>query len=276
MNPNLKKIEDLFETRKLWRWLALRGADAKMREAMRPLLIGIQNSIYLLDEYGESHWQITQGKLDDIWSGIFDAIGEAGAGILHRAEVIKCLMELKEYQDIEVALRHGANPARVKISQFYYLKSCDLRLCRTIAMVSIPIGRPNSSETHQWFLHDVCGEICDDLDDMEEDLETWNCNRFMASIGTRGVACTYNEYRSFLEACNSRSLSLAASHFDAAPEIAQLTHQEIARAQTLLDKRIEEALVLLDADRILATNLSPVIQPVRAKSLLLSQIVYAP
>lgn len=242
--PNLrKKIAELFDSRRLWDWLLLRGATKPMIRSIESHLVAVQETIYRLDKYGESHWAIENTKINGIWHDIHGAISDADTKMLARPHVIRSLNELRSYQDIEIALRFGIDPLAVDISNFYYLKSCDLRLCRTLATEHLGLKSPRLAEFQLWRVHDICGEIKDDLDDLEEDTSTFNCNRFLISILKRGASYTGQEYCGVLQRC-FRSLRGIISNIDDADEqscaAAYMTKQALSETEDVLRRRLYE------------------------------------
>jgi len=248
-----KKAIELFESRKLWNWLLIRGASRSMIASISPHLLAVQESIYRLDQYGESHWSIKDSKINGLWSDIFDAISDGDAKSLVQPHVVRSLEELKAYQNIELALRFGVDPLAIPISNFYYLKSCDLRLCRTLAAKHLGPVAQSVAELRLWRLLDVSGEIRDDLEDLEEDVSTLNCNRFMISLIKRGVSYTDREYREFLQRCSS-SLCEIMQNIERVDEptvvISCLTKEAIAEAQCALRALITD----ISDDRLLSPS----------------------
>ncbi len=238
-----QKTIELFESRRLWDWLLIRGASPYATASIYPYLLAVQESIYKLDQYGETHWAIESSKIDGIWGDILASISAGDAKSVVQPHVVRSLEELKAYQNIELALRYDVDPLALPIANFYYLKSCDLRLCRTLAAERLGLLAPPAAELRLWRLHDVSGEIKDDLNDIEEDNSTFNCNRFMISLVKNGIVYTRREYCKFLRRC---SLSLeeilkSAERADESTMItSKVTRESIVEAERALQMRMIE------------------------------------
>jgi len=83
------------------------------------------------------------------------------------------------------------------LDYFYYYKSCDVRLMRRLIYDH---SRTNRSKLHprNWLLYDYVTEVNDDVDDLMEDLEIYNCNRLLLDIYTNGVKYAQTSFKTFL------------------------------------------------------------------------------
>lgn len=199
------KICDLFDFRKLEPYLIICGLPAKRISVVIKTLTGLQKCIYALDYYGEYNWVIDSERIGSLWRSIYEALGYIGYGYEESRSLTR---DIKTYQNIEVGLRYGKTPTNIGISEYYYLKTCDVRLARYIIYKYIPIyykGRLNII----WAVFDTASEICDDLEDVIEDLFTYNSNRILASIKEKGMKRTYEEYANFLRELE-RTLDITA------------------------------------------------------------------
>ncbi|MDX6446884.1 MAG: hypothetical protein QOH71_3958 [Blastocatellia bacterium] len=155
-------------------------------------LLTLQASIFELDYYGEENWAIDAQALKEHWKQI-----EMAADALH-SSIRPELKSIRAYQEVEMAIRSGNPVARMPIHVFYVLKSCDVRLIKGfLARVALSAGVriPDSSATQ--FLS-VIHEVKDDLDDLSEDILTFNGNRIMSACAVYGSKHALREYVYFL------------------------------------------------------------------------------
>lgn len=160
----------------------------------------LQSAIFDLDRYGEDNWIIEQTTLDRIWKVIRRRASVFGRNF----RIEESLEGLKLYQRMELDIRSGIDVDQLDIFDFYRAKCCDVKLARTI--VATRLSRfslsPFSSDSKYWDLYDLVSEVGDDLNDIEEDLNTYNGNRFLARCRNLGVAYALMEYRHFLLWCH--------------------------------------------------------------------------
>ncbi len=190
------RIDHLFATRRLPEQIAqLRPLSP---ELLMEQLQALQLSIYHLDVYSEAHWQLCRRTIDEFWLGIRHSLAQ----LIEDGESAEPLLrDMLDYQELEIALRNGSGEPLPSLSRYYHLKTCDVRLARRLinarATAPIPsLGRYQAA----WELFDRVAEVSDDLEDLEEDIGSYNGNRFLLGIGSAGPAATLDEYRRFVAA----------------------------------------------------------------------------
>ena len=188
------KIESLFADRRIAENIQIFG----LNQADCPWLIDgihqLQRSIYTLDCYGESTWELQSHVLEKIWDSIYVQLRLFG----HESQEAKRLTsDIRSYQQIEIQLRDGKLPTEIPIQNFYYLKTCDVRLSRTL-IAKIAQNPFASVIFAMWDCYDLASEVCDDLTDIYEDPFDFNCNRFMIQREVLGDSETLAEYGGFL------------------------------------------------------------------------------
>lgn len=192
-----EKIEILFSFRKLSTLLSISGLDAD--KAFVTGLHNLQYSIYLLDAYLESTWDIQPEPLTERWEQIYDAMAQLGYA---QPEAHRMLKEIRQYERIELNCRKGKWPSREPFRKFYRIKSCDVRLIRQLIYLAAPILSADWKFT-AWKYYDMITEIHDDIADVTEDLHTFNGNRFLIGILRKGLKKTTDRYTARLKQMNS-------------------------------------------------------------------------
>lgn len=175
------KIQELFEYRKIP--FLLSQVDKKQRKALSDGLIQLQKDIYKLDRYLETNWELKTKKLDKYWIKIYKTLARLGFDAL---ESEKLTSHIRKYQLHETQLRENKMPTRLSKEYYYYYKSCDVRLMRSIIAEYTAISK-KSFEVSDWRYFDLITEINDDVEDIFEDQETINGNLFNILIHEEGL-----------------------------------------------------------------------------------------
>ncbi len=200
------KIHQLFEYRKLNELLHISGLD--QQQEMVDHLIHIQTQIYLLDAYLESHWELDNEKLDTYWKQIRDSLRELGySDECHEA----LLKDIRRYEKIEMNCRKDTWPTSISFRKFYTIKSCDVRLIRHLIYAAAPELKKTWKEK-VWTYYDLITEINDDISDVEEDLPTYNGNRFLISMLRKGDRKTEKQYKAFIREVEEKANRYFAQH----------------------------------------------------------------
>lgn len=200
------KIQLLFSYRKLTSLLQLSRLD-KNKE-FKDHLFDIQYQIYLLDAYLEGEWLLDKSKLKSCWISIQESLAKLQYS---DQQIEDLLQEIKIYERIERNCRKGKWPTDVSFKKFYTTKSCDVRLIRHLIYDASPdLG--NIWKENAWVYYDLITEINDDVDDVAEDLTTFNGNRYLISILRKGNLKTEKQYRTFLENVTSKAKSYFKKH----------------------------------------------------------------
>ena len=193
-----EKINDLFELRKLPELLALATDDQMLRKRILIRLKRLQQVIYELDKYLESAWYIDETLLNHYWDNIYLAL--RGFHI-RRAQIEAQIGHIKRYQVHELQLREMKLPTRLSMDYFYFYKSCDIKLMRSLIYHSFPKLKYHSSLA-DWRCFDLLTELHDDVEDLYEDSSAINCNRFMIQLVVEGERQTQQVYHDFINEVN--------------------------------------------------------------------------
>lgn len=187
-----EKINQLFEYRKLNELLRIGQLDQNKK--FTDHLFHIQSQIYWLDAYLESQWNLEEEELKKYWKSIHSSLEALGYSENDRDDLLK---NIRRYQRIEQQCRADQWPVDVSFKKFYTTKSCDVMLIRHLIYTASPTLKETWKE-NIWTYYDLITEINDDITDLEEDLQTYNGNRFLVSILQRGTKKTEKSYAKFI------------------------------------------------------------------------------
>ncbi len=187
-----EKIKELFAYRRLTDLLGLSNMAKDVKFTNQ--LIDVQYQIYMLDGYLESQWEIHKKDLEVYWDAIKDSLLQMG---YKKKQIASLVTEIKEYQQIERDCRKDIWPTGVSFKTFYTTKSCDVRLIRHLIYKSHQ-DLENLWKEKAWWYYDMITEIHDDIEDLEEDIRTYNGNRFLISILRKGAEKTRHDYEQYL------------------------------------------------------------------------------
>lgn len=201
-----EKIDELFAFRKLADLHTLYPVSEDFYAQLRDL----QYQIYLLDDYLESNW-----KLDPLEAKIhWDKMNTALYGLLkNEKQVYKWFKEIRKYEKYEMQCRTQKWPTGVSFIEFYTTKSCDVRLDRRLIYHFSPQLEQVWKEK-SWLFFDQITEVHDDVEDIREDLPTYNANRFLVALLRNGIPDTLKEYRKGLRKIEKKAFAYFA-RFDA-------------------------------------------------------------
>lgn len=211
------KIIDLFEYREFPFLFELAGATANKKVEVMDKLVDLQTQIYYLDEHLESNWEVDYKQLDHWWNEIYRSLSQFG---IKRAECYEMTAHIRKYQKHELELRSRLFPTRFSMTFFYFYKSCDVKLLRTLLYKSFPkLNR--YAKAGDWRFFDFVTEVNDDVEDVFEDVDTINANRFLISLYQLGQAKTKDVFNAFLEQSLVKSIH---RYQDQSNELTTLIH----------------------------------------------------
>lgn len=191
----LAKISELMDYRMLPDLITLGGGTESEQEQLMQGLTDLQVAIYDLDAYLESTWELEQSQLDRWWEPIFAAMQSLGYS---REKASDLVSYIEKYQVHESQLREGKMPTRLSMEYFYFYKSCDVKLLRRIIYDRYP--KLNAyCKLSDWRAFDLITEVDDDVEDVFEDGESINGNRFLISLYQNGVSTTILEFKQLLD-----------------------------------------------------------------------------
>ncbi len=188
----IDKIYKLFAYRRISDLLKACGLEKDKEFGAN--LVNVQYQIYMLDGYLESQWSLDKKDIGHYWDGIVNSLEAMG---YKEKQIDSMVKEIKEYEKIERNCRKDIWPTKVSMKDFYVTKSCDVRLVRHLIYKMHPelekIWKENA-----WHYYDIITEINDDIADVQEDVNTFNGNRFLISILRKGAEKTQKQYQEYL------------------------------------------------------------------------------
>lgn len=200
------KIKLLFGYRKLTDALDLSGLSLDRHFVDQ--LYTLQFKIYLLDAYLEGHWDLDPKELQGYWKEIIDVLASMG---FSPGDIKGLVEEIRAYEKIERRCRIDEWPTRISFDSFYTTKSCDVRLNRRLIYMTHP-DLNNVWKEKAWKYYDLITEINDDIEDIHEDLATYNANRFLISVLRKGMRKTARQYEAYLLKTTDRAIAYFEKH----------------------------------------------------------------
>ncbi len=232
MKISLKeKIIELFEYRRLPELMKI-GNDGVLDQSFYDLLIRLQTDIYHLDAVLESGWEVDMSLIDARWTAINESLRQLGVidSMLHLYS-----RHIKKYQKHELDIRDLKYPTRLTMEYFYFYKSCDVKLLRKLIYDRYPVLEGMVKLTG-WRLFDLITEVDDDVEDIYEDLDTINGNRFLLSMILHGKDATAKKYRDYMNEIKKRLMVSETDELDT-KELSQKLYKD---TEKLLEKRLKE------------------------------------
>ena len=228
------KINELFEYRQIPNLLKLSNIADKHR--FDSDLKALQFSIYLLDDYLEHTWNLDERELSRFWLQIDNCLSAFG---LTQDEIRDYCKQIDRYQAHETSMRAGKWSTRYTIKYFYYYKSCDVKLLRRLLYRADP-NLEDIITLSEWKSYDLITEINDDIEDVFEDMEIFNANRFLVSLLQKGKRQTKLEYSLFMKEMRVKlEISRSVSHLEKnQPDLQLLTIKRINETIQLLNSQM--------------------------------------
>lgn len=226
------KIQQLFLQRQLPRFIASAGID---RGDVPPLvrdLASLQRAIYQLDCLGERSWRPAGESLREAWDRIVTEANRFGS-----ATVATGLSEIRAYQEIERHIRTDIPVSAVDIDLFYAAKTCDVRMMRRLVLSRARHAGDNQFLSAAWDEFDVVSEVCDDMEDLLEDVGTLNGNRLLCAASHTGVSSAVAQYTRYLN-YKRRLAANRAEH--RIPLEVQRLYRDVAALAHVSTKRLED------------------------------------
>ncbi len=193
------KINELFNYRRLpWLVQLSRMHDD---QSFYQHLVKLQDSIYALDHYLETSWQLSGDRLWKFWQDIYRDLSPFG---LAKGEKFEFTSSIQIYQSHEINLRRRLSPSHLKMSDFYHHKSCDIKLMRKLIYRTDPTIK-QLIHADDWILFDLLTEIHDDIEDLYEDLKIFNANRFLYMLLQQNRVEVQSLYENFIKAIKEKA-----------------------------------------------------------------------
>lgn len=190
----LSKIESLMDYR-LFPVLINESAESEViKNTLFKNLIDLQAAIYHLDAHLETNWVTNESELINLWEDIYFSLMNCGISSDRKNEYLN---HIRKYEKHEIELRHGKSPLRFDMEYFYFYKSCDVKLLRRLIYERLGLGGLGTTLA-EWRYYDLITEVNDDIEDLVEDLDFINGNRFLISLIEQGREQTELEFLNFM------------------------------------------------------------------------------
>ena len=198
-------------------------------------LVELQKSIYYLDAHLEAHWQTSDACLFDLWQKIYDALllfdidkNKAEAYVNH----------IRKYEKHELELRHGKSPLRFDMEYFYFYKSCDVKLLRRLIYETLELNAACGTLS-EWRYYDLITEVNDDIEDIYEDLDFINGNRFLLSSMYHGKKATQEDFLAFIKLIETKAVQKRTNSKSSLKDLVfENTIKRVEETKNLLEDRI--------------------------------------
>lgn len=225
--PFSSKIRTLFEYRGIPELLDIMGIPTQDFEYH---LFALQSSIYFLDEYLETTWELDDQVIDKHWS---EMKSQLSYFVSEDHLLDKYLYQISVYLKREVGLRNHELPLNTSLRHFYYYKSCDVRLIRRLIHDHCVQFRSKLDPVN-WLIYDLITEVNDDVEDLSEDLGIYNCNRLLFECLVNGVQEAGELFKTFIG-----KLSDINGSRDTSFNIRNETNTIISDTKELLNQRLK-------------------------------------
>lgn len=198
------KIEGLFLYRMFDSLYHISGKENSDISDFHNKLKCLQSSIYHLDAHLEENWNLDENVLLKKWAAIYESLSLFG--ITNEDSESYC-KHIKRYEKHEMQIREGKMPERYTMEYFYFYKSCDVKLLRRLIYEKLLLNKVKFIAS-EWRWFDLITEVNDDVEDLFEDLDFINGNRFLISIIAKGKSKTKIEFESFINFIHSKNISI--------------------------------------------------------------------
>lgn len=230
----INKINTLFEYRLFPLLFSLKRSEVGVETSiLNQQLVELQKRIYYLDAHLEANLKPDAEMLNYLWEQIYNQCRDLG---IMNEDLKSYTNHIHKYQKHELELRDNKLPLRFKMEYFYFYKSCDVKLIRRIIYEQLRLSRDLGALSY-WRYYDLITEVNDDVEDVFEDLQFFNGNRFLISLIQKGSDYTYRIFEDFIRYIDKCNKNLTADH----------TFYDLRLLiQNETSKRIEETLKLLN------------------------------
>jgi len=241
-----QKIQELFAYRRIPELLNLAGIERDSPFVAR--LYTLQEVIYALDHYLESNWDVRKRDLNAKWKAIYEALM---AFDIRKKALSDYTSEIERYEAYELDLRKNKLPVTRSFETLYSCKSCDVKLIRNLIYRHAPDLKKRVPEK-DWSHYDLITEVNDDIQDVFEDCESWNGNRFLISMLVRGKRKTRKAYKAFLDETGKAARKHFKSKKDAhRAQLYKWTRERLQETEELLRETMDgQKLYLVDHSAI--------------------------
>jgi hypothetical protein len=176
-----KKTDELFHVR-LVDPLAQAVLDPNEYHHWLSSAIAIQDAIYQIDSYYESHRTLSLPNEQPMWECVDSRIrGSNGSSSF---AVWRSFSDLRRYGQVEARIHSFDLIDAREFADIASLKTADVRIAR--ALIWSYLATPSQSLVDFWTTFDECGELIEDLADIKEDGRDWNFNFWLYTYMAKG------------------------------------------------------------------------------------------
>jgi len=176
-----EKIEELFRNR-LVHLLARSVLDGNDYTHWLSSAAEIQEAIYRIDTYYEANGSLSMPAEQPMWGLVETRIRESNGSSCF--SVWKRFSELRQYSHIESRIHAFDMIDPREFAHIVSLKAADVQIAR--ALIWSYGTAPPQSVLDFWACFDQCGELIEDLADINEDGGDWNFNFWLYSYMAEG------------------------------------------------------------------------------------------
>ena len=232
-----KKIVELFDYRLFPQLLEAGHVDDAEQSSFLENLIQLQTQIYYLDAHLEANWETDLQKLNFHWDRIKSSLALFNVSV---DQYHSYLNHIKKYEKHELELRFGKSPLRFEMEYFYFYKSCDVKLLRRLMYEKFQLT-PACGRLSDWRYYDLVTEVNDDIEDLFEDLDFINGNRFLISLLYYSKIKSKQIFSDFLDEIGAKAKDKHNSSTGLYRNVIyDVTLKRISETKVLLDQRIDE------------------------------------
>jgi hypothetical protein len=238
-NALINKINALFEYRLFPLLFSFKRNNVSVETfILNQQLVELQKRIYYLDAHLEANLNPDGEVLNYLWQQIYIQCGQLG---IKNEDLKSYTNHIHKYQKHELELRENKLPLRFKMEYFYFYKSCDVKLIRRIIYEQLRLSRDLCALSY-WRYYDLITEVNDDVEDVFEDLQFFNGNRFLISLLQKGSDFTYRTFEDFIRYIDACNKNLIDDHtfYDLRLLIQNETSKRIEETLELLNRRKKE------------------------------------
>lgn len=138
----------------------------------------IQRAIYDIDQFYEASVRVESDSESPYWCRIREAI--SASSVENSSDLVwKHFSDLEQYAHVERRTHELDLLCESEFERITLLKCADVAIAR--GLIWGYLQNPPSAVTEYWSLFDRCGELIEDIQDLNEDLFDWNFNFWLYS-----------------------------------------------------------------------------------------------
>ncbi len=229
----LTKLDQLFAQREINTYAQHVGLSENTAKEILNILKNLQVIIYEVDQLLEDNRVLDIHQRDYIaqrWEEIQNIVTSIVQDRQHADHLLK---RLRAFFQMEMQMREGVSPSTIPLDAFYALKICDIHLQRDL----INHASQKTIPSQIWYAleqYDKLGEVIDDLEDIAEDVDAINSNRFLIEAFETDLIETKEKYSDFIDLLVSRIVPFESKIIELIGAKAQHPTLLATQAKTLL------------------------------------------